>query len=75
LNPQVLLEDQSNFLHWNPHIFPNEANKTNIQYFKQKAEEHAHKSTMNTYSEFEGLEDEEFTSPGSSNKNAEPTNK
>ena len=69
MNPQRLLEDQSNFLHWNPHIFPNETNKAKIQYFKQKAEEEAaRKSTLNTYSEFEGLEDEEFTSPGPNNK-------
>jgi len=71
LNPQRLLDDQSNFLHWNPHIFPNEANKSKIQYFKQKAEEEARKSTLNTYSEFEGLEDEEFTSPSQSTRTLE----
>jgi len=71
MNPQRLLDDQSNFLHWNPHIFPNETNKSKIQYFKQKAEEEARKSTLNTYSEFEGLEDEEFTSPGPNNRTLE----
>jgi len=34
-----------------------------IQYFKQRAEEEARKSSHNMYVEFEGLEDEECVSP------------
>ena len=63
------MEDQANFLHWNPHIFPNEANKAKIQHIKQKAEEEAKKNSYHIYNEFEGLEDEEFVTGSTSQRN------
>jgi len=62
-----LLEEQANFFHWNPHIFPCEANKQKIQYFKKKIEENSF--NPNILNEFEGLgEDEMHFSTSSSFK-------
>ncbi len=58
-----LIEDQTNFHLWNPHLFPDDVNRSKIQYFRQKIEEETRKSTMNNYDQFEGLEDEEIQSP------------
>ena len=57
-----LLEEQANFFHWNPYIFPCEANKKRIEYFKRKIEETSF--GQNVLTEFEGLGEDEtnFTS-------------
>jgi len=63
-NPAKLIEEQTNFHLWNPHLFPDDVNKAKIQYFKQKIEEETRKSNFNNnFDQFEGLEDEEAQSP------------
>jgi len=59
------IQMSSDFLDWNPHIFPHETNKSKIEYLQSQIEQEGmqRKSVLSKYTGFEGLEEEDSYVP------------